>query len=961
MRKAVRVRVHPFLVRCAVLGTLALALAAPGPAHALVAPMGVAELTRAADTIVVARVADVRTRSADEPGLPEIVTDTRFVVSRTLKGGRPTVFTLTQPGGVLGDLALVVSDTPTFFRGQECVLFLRGGVVVGGPQGALDVENGHIRALGTTVDGFARTLSAEGGLSLRDRAAFALSSLPNTLGRSFGEVSVQAVPTITSVTPPNANAGIGETVTIVGTGFGPTQGAGRVEFSAGDSLLADAAVTAPVVSWSDTRIVVAVPRLAEAWVRVVGASGTSAKFAYDCGFSTDGRRWGSSSLPVTYRINENTADMVGEGAEIRAAFDVWNQAGSRFRLAYGGSTSAADRPPKYDGVNTVCFSHDSDGGYLARNYYWMTLTSPPTIIESDIVFNDMFTWGGAASGTVFDVQTVALHELGHTLGLDDQYEEYSDVMGACRQGVSKRVLSDDERAGAIYLYGQDAVLPQAPVIASSTHPDQDAWYAAPGATFSFTSPGAVGYSYVLDTAPSTVPDTASEGAAASASYPSVPEGTSYFHVRAQGGGGAWGEASHYRVRVDVTPPVTTSDTLVSYRSSASVTLTSRDDLSGVTATYWRLDGAPEVPWTGKPIVVTSPGTHTLGWYSVDAAGNTEDLTSATFTVEVQAPASVVRLAGRDRWETAVAIASDTFPGWAGVKDVVVACGEDRAMADPLAAAGLAGCYDAPIVIVPSTLRANVLPPSIERAIKGMRDANGGRVNVHVIGGTAVVPAAVYRRLDALNGSGTIRRIAGPDRYATSARVAQAVAAAVGPDNVPAVLVANGADNRAFSDALAVAPASAAGHRPLLLVRPTGVPQEVAATLAGTFRNTPRIVVNSAARVPESVRTSVGATTRMTTSADRVTAAVQIADFAVAEGWLVPDRVCVTNTLPDALSGGSAMGYRRAPIVYTDAATLPAATRSFLVRHASRADTAYALGGPVVISERVLDSVRSALE
>jgi hypothetical protein len=100
---------------------------------------------------------------------------------------------------------------------------------------------------------------------------------------------------------------------------------------------------------------------------------------------------------------------------------------------------------------------------------------------------------------------------------------------------------------------------------------------------------------------------------------------------------------------------------------------------------------------------------------------------------------------------------------------------------------------------------------------------------------------------------------------------------------------------------------------------------------------------------------------MTTSADRITAAVAIADYAVGAGWLDAGRVCVANTLPDSLSGGAAMGYLRAPIVYTNATSLPSATSSFLNACTPEVTCVYALGGPVVISEDVLATMRSIVE
>jgi uncharacterized protein YkwD len=72
---------------------------------------------------------------------------------------------------------------------------------------------------------------------------------------------------------------------------------------------------------------------------------------------------------------------------------------------------------------------------------------------------------------------------------------------------------------------------------------------------------------------------------------------------------------------DTTPPVTTSDARVVYVHSAAIHLTATDSGSSVAATYWSLDGSATV--TGTTASVNTTGTHTLRFWSVDSAGNTE--------------------------------------------------------------------------------------------------------------------------------------------------------------------------------------------------------------------------------------------------------------------------------------------------------------------------------------------------
>jgi len=88
---------------------------------------------------------------------------------------------------------------------------------------------------------------------------------------------------------------------------------------------------------------------------------------------------------------------------------------------------------------------------------------------------------------------------------------------------------------------------------------------------------------------------------------------------------------------DTTPPVTTctlDGTMQGgvYISDVTVTLTAIDTQSGVNYTMYKLDGGDWNIYTA-PFVVTTEGSHTVLFYSVDNAGNEETEKSSTFTIE----------------------------------------------------------------------------------------------------------------------------------------------------------------------------------------------------------------------------------------------------------------------------------------------------------------------------------------
>jgi putative cell wall-binding protein len=87
----------------------------------------------------------------------------------------------------------------------------------------------------------------------------------------------------------------------------------------------------------------------------------------------------------------------------------------------------------------------------------------------------------------------------------------------------------------------------------------------------------------------------------------------------------------------------------------------------------------------------------------------------------------------------------------------------------------------------------------------------------VLGGSAAVSDAVLGQLRAFT-SGGVERIAGPDRFATSAMIAESW-----PTPTHTLFIATGAD---FPDALAGVPAAATLDAPILLVHRDEIPDVV---------------------------------------------------------------------------------------------------------------------------------------
>lgn len=167
-----------------------------------------------------------------------------------------------------------------------------------------------------------------------------------------------------------------------------------------------------------------------------------------------------------------------------------------------------------------------------------------------------------------------------------------------------------------------------------------------------------------------------------------------------------------------------------------------------------------------------------------------------------APSRIDRLAGANRYETAAAIARTVWAA-GGTRRAGVALGqhdqEDRAWPDALAAGYHGAVTGAPVLLV----TPDGVPAATAEALAGVEE-------VTVVGGSGVVSDAVYADVDAQ--AGTVRRLAGPDRYMTTAAVAGDVL-----DRGASAARVWAATGHSFADALAAGPVVAAAGDVLLLV------------------------------------------------------------------------------------------------------------------------------------------------
>ncbi len=97
-------------------------------------------------------------------------------------------------------------------------------------------------------------------------------------------------------------------------------------------------------------------------------------------------------------------------------------------------------------------------------------------------------------------------------------------------------------------------VPAAPVITSSTHPDQNAWVSNNNVSFAWKLPaGTTGVNILADHNPLTDPGTTSDGNFSTYDYTNVDDGVWYMHVKFRNVNG-WGPTSHYKFQIDTVAP-----------------------------------------------------------------------------------------------------------------------------------------------------------------------------------------------------------------------------------------------------------------------------------------------------------------------------------------------------------------------------------------------------------------------
>jgi putative cell wall-binding protein len=261
---------------------------------------------------------------------------------------------------------------------------------------------------------------------------------------------------------------------------------------------------------------------------------------------------------------------------------------------------------------------------------------------------------------------------------------------------------------------------------------------------------------------------------------------------------------------------------------------------------------------------------------------------------------------------ASAEADSLAPVWGA--DVVIAAGYDSGSPDAIVAPGLCGAYGAPMLLV----NYRTVPAATAEAIAYLRDRNGGKINIHVVGGTSAVSRACYSRLSALKGTGTIDRVGGRDRYATAALVAtrmKSVLSSRGDTMAAEAIILNGSTRSKWDDAASTGAISSSQHIPVLFVRRYSVPSFTSSALK-KLGLAKRYIVGGTGNVSETVRKRLKiAKGDRVYGHDKYATSLAVVRWGQAKGWLITDSFMLAGHLHEALAAGAFW-------MLTDAATAP---------------------------------------
>ena len=405
----------------------------------------------------------------------------------------------------------------------------------------------------------------------------------------------------------------------------------------------------------------------------------------------------------------------------------------------------------------------------------------------------------------------------------------------------------------------------------------------------------------------------------------------------------WYTAKNGGTKYDFNQTVTGDITLYAHWSVNSYTLTfdgngGKPSESSRTVQYGSQYGS--LP------TATRTGYTFQGWYTAKNGGTKYDF-KQTVTSDVtlhahwvKEPAALRRLAGMTRYDTMEEIVGTG--GWKSGGTVIVASGGNYP--DALAASGLAGTLDAPIVLTDGKTLSF-------QAFTRLTDLAPSKIIV--AGGRAAVSDSVMDELGSL--CPNVERVAGATRVDTSLNLYRR-----GSGWGSTAILATASN---FADALSISSYAYATKAPVFLVDSNGLTNNQQSALSnGRFSRI--VVVGGVNAVSEPVaakaQSITGAQLTRLSGATRYETSERIARWTTGHGLGMNGVVYATGAnFPDALAAGPLAGKAKAATLLVEDAHSPAV--SFSAEYRGKVDNAYVVGGVNAVSQATANAIADSLE
>lgn len=365
-----------------------------------------------------------------------------------------------------------------------------------------------------------------------------------------------------------------------------------------------------------------------------------------------------------------------------------------------------------------------------------------------------------------------------------------------------------------------------------------------------------------------------------------------------------------------------------------------------------------------PGTVTHVGIYVGDGYLIEAAGSAEGVVLSSLSSWTKHPLwygagrdprlpSVERIAGNDRYETAVEISK---MGWKTAHTVILARGED--FADALSGAPLAAQAGGPLLLTAGHVIPNVVRDEIKRL-----EAK----EIIILGSGEAVGQEVVKALESLGiPNKDIHRLAGNDRYETSILIALKMYLEYQPmrgespeSPIKTAIFTTGRD---YPDALSAASYAAYKKIPIILV-PGLEPSFNSQTsdLLKKLNLETAIILGGNDVVSDGIEENLKSDTYKIKSVfrlygdDRYATSRAIANYIIGEGIEYKNIFITTGeNFPDGLGVAPLAGNSelKAPVLLVRKEILSSPTREWLLEKNSGILRGYIIGGDEAISETV---------